>query len=678
MLKTRCISSSQIAFRRFLIFGLMILTTMLLTFKWVVAMPSEANMFAKSVMTILFVLTTGWISLFFWASIFGFFELLAKKNVPGIVWPEKKTPLKSKTAILMPIYNEESDLVYARLLSIADSLVKTGQAKAFDMFVLSDTTNPKIWVEEENGWVNTKKLMPEDINLYYRRRPQNVARKSGNIEDFCHKWGALDDFMIVLDADSLLTGKTIVNMSRLMEINTNTGIIQAPPQCINSHSLFARIQQFAGKVYGNIVSAGLCYWQVHDSNYWGHNAIIRVKAFMECCGLPVLKGPKPFGGHILSHDFVEAALIRRGGWYAWLLPELGGSYEECPPTMIDFATRDRRWCQGNIQHLEILVSKHIHPISRIHFTIGIMSYLSSPLWFIFLTAGILVALGHVYFPPEYFSNEQSLFPNWPIFDKLGTITLFLISMFMLIFPKFLGMIIYIKNNKLKNIGGLFGTFKSVLAEIVFSALIAPIMMVFQTKFVWEILTGQDVGWKTQSREGFTTWQDALRRHCGHTLLGILTTYVVYTQLPSLFYWMLPVTVGLIFSIPLSVLSSYEGIGNFALKHNWFVIPEEKHIPEVVSVAQKQAKELLKESKKRGVLDLIENDYLLQIHILMLGINGPAPEISNSVLKEARIKLDNYLNYDKNPEFTKEEEIALLYHPEILEEANLGWRLYNKK
>ncbi len=673
-MKTRPISAAQITFRRILIFGLMILTTMFLTFKWVVSMPTDANTAARTIMTLLFVLTTGWIALFFWASIFGFFELLANKSMPGIIWPEKKTPLKTKTAILMPIYNEECDMVYARLLAIADSLVKTGQAQAYDMFVLSDTTNPKIWVEEENGWINAKKLMPKEINLYYRRRPQNIARKSGNIEDFCHKWGALYDYMVVLDADSLLEGKTIVEMSRLMELNSDTGIIQAPPQCINSHSLFARVQQFAGKVYGNIVSAGLCFWQVHDSNYWGHNAIIRIKAFMECCGLPVLKGPKPFGGHILSHDFVEAALIRRGGWYAWLLPELGGSYEECPPTMIDFATRDRRWCQGNIQHLEILVSKHIHPISRIHFTIGIMSYLSSPLWFIFLVSGILVALGHVYFPPEYFSTEQSLFPNWPIFDKMGTITLFLISMFMLIFPKFLGMIIYLKNNKFKNIGGFFGTIKSVLAEIVFSALIAPIMMIFQTKFVWEILTGQDVGWNTQSRDGYTTWKEAFQRHISHTILGVLTTYVVYDQLPALFYWMLPVTLGLMLSIPLSVLSSYEGLGRFAFKHNWFVIPEEKHIPEITATVQKEAPILMKQSKKRGVLDVIEDNYLLQIHTLMLEVNGPAPDFGKTVLDEAKIKLDNYLNYGKEPNFSREEEIALLYEPEVLEEASLELKL----
>ena len=295
-------------------------------------------------------------------------------------------------------------------------------------------------------------------------------------------------------------------------------------------------------------------------------------------------------------------------------------------------------------------------------------------WFIFLVSGILVALGHVYFPPEYFSTEQSLFPNWPIFDKMGTITLFLISMFMLIFPKFLGMIIYLKNNKFKNIGGFFGTIKSVLAEIVFSALIAPIMMIFQTKFVWEILTGQDVGWNTQSRNGYTTWKEAFQRHISHTILGVLTTYVVYDQLPALFYWMLPVTLGLMLSIPLSVLSSYEGLGRFAFKHNWFVIPEEKHIPEITATVQKEAPILMKQSKKRGVLDVIEDNYLLQIHTLMLEVNGPAPDFGKTVLDEAKIKLDNYLNYGKEPNFSREEEIALLYEPEVLEEASLELKL----
>lgn len=673
MIKGREINVQQIRRRRICVFGCMFAATLVLGLKWVSAMPTEANIVAKIVMTGLFLMTSAWISLFFFSSLFGFFELLRGRNVPGIRWVPADTRLKSKTAVLMPVYNENPQQVFANLLAMAQSLVKTGQASCYDFFVLSDTTNPKVWVQEESMWNQARRLMPQEIKLYYRRRPKNVARKSGNIEDFCHKWGALYDYMIVLDADSLLNGKTMLTMSQLMEANADTGIIQAPPMCINSRSLFARIQQFAGRVYGPIVSAGLAYWQVNDSNYWGHNAIIRVKAFIECCGLPVLSGRKPFGGHILSHDFVEAALIRRGGWKAWLLPELGGSYEECPPTMIDFAIRDRRWCQGNMQHLKILISRHLHPVSRIHFTIGIMSYLSSPLWLSFLIMGILVALGHEYFPPEYFDKEQTLFPIWPIFDKIGTIALFAVSMFMLIFPKFLGVVIYLKNNRTGKIGGTFGVIKSLLAEIVFSALSAPIMMMFQSKFVWEIFTGQDAGWSTQNRGGSTSWREAAKRHLGHTLLGMLTTVVVWKYINPLFYWMLPITIGLMLSIPISVISSRTGAGQTAFRHKWFVIPEEIDEPQIAAAAARFY-DRLEPAINDGVIALISNNYMLQVHNTMLETNGPAPEFDKEVTDNARIKLDNYVSYQKQPEFTRDEEIFLLYNPEILDEASLALSL----
>ncbi|MFR1032359.1 MAG: glucans biosynthesis glucosyltransferase MdoH [Alphaproteobacteria bacterium] len=332
--------------RRIKVFGLMFLSTLLATAKWVTVIPTDSTVFTKILMVSLFILTFAWIALFFWSSVFGFFELLAKRKVPGIVWVPESTPLKSRTAILMPVYNESPQSVFANLLAMANDLKKTGQARAFDIFVLSDTTNPKVWVEEEKIWLEAQKYMPDEIKLYYRRRVKNTARKSGNIEDFCNKWGAAYASMIVLDADSLMNGSTMLRMAQLMEANPKAGIIQAPPMTVNKNSLFARMQQFAGKVYGPIVSAGLAYWQVGDSNYWGHNAIIRVSAFIQCCGLPVLPGKAPFGGHILSHDFVEAALIRRGGWSAWLLPELKGSYEECPPTTIDFADATAAGAKG--------------------------------------------------------------------------------------------------------------------------------------------------------------------------------------------------------------------------------------------------------------------------------------------------------------------------------------------
>ena len=651
--------------RRLSVFGLMGLSTLLATLKWISVLPTDVSVLTKIVLIVLFILTFAWISLFFWSSLFGFWTLLRRKKVPGIVWPESQEQIHSKTAVLMPVYNESSSGVLSNLLAIAKDIETTGQESKFDIFILSDTTNPQIWIEEEYLWLQAKKMISPKINLYYRRRVKNTARKSGNIEDFCNKWGAGYDFMIVLDADSLMNGATMVKMVQLMEKNPTAGIIQAPPMMINSHSLFSRMQQFAGRVYGPIVSSGLAYWQGGDSNYWGHNAIIRVKAFIDCCGLPVLPGKAPFGGPILSHDFVEAALIRRGGWSAWLLPELTGSYEECPPTMIDFAARDRRWCQGNLQHIRVLLSKHLHPISRIHFTIGIMSYLSSPIWLCFLLVGLAIALGREFFPPAYFSEARSLFPTWPVFDKIGTIALFILSMFMLIFPKFLGLIIYKINNRSSR-----GALKSTLTEIVLSALFAPIMMMFQSKFVAEIISGRSVSWNTQNRSGDgTSWHEAFRRHFWHMFLGIITMIVVARYAPELFWWMLPITSGLILSVPLSVWSSRISPGLWALKHHFFQIPEEIQPPRI-ALDSKAFEEKLEASlpKEKGIFLLLHHPEICALHGFMLPVNGPVPEFSKDVQDEAQIKLENFINHQVLPAFSREEEIFLLYHPEIIEQA----------
>lgn len=663
------ISPKKIRNRRVAVFGLMFLSVILATIKFMSAIPTDVSFFTGFFIVFLFVLTFAWISLFFWSSIFGFFELMSSKKLPDISGIDISKKLNSKTAILMPVYNESSQDVFANLLAIAQDLKDKNQTSNFDIFVLSDTTNPKCWVEEEKTWFDAKKLMPENMNLYYRRRPKNIARKSGNIEDFCNKWGANYDFMVVLDADSLLIAETIIKMAILMEDNDDAGILQAPPANINRNTLFARMQQFAGKVYGPIVGAGLAYWQGRDSNYWGHNAIIRVKAFIECCGLPVLKGKAPFGGHILSHDFVEAALISRGGWSAWLLPELKGSYEECPPTIIDFAARDRRWCQGNMQHIKVLISKKINAVSRIHFTTGIMSYLSSLLWLCFLLAGLFIAFGKIFFPPIYFQEARTLFPDWPIFDRLGVIVLFIISMFMLVFPKFLGYIVYVKQNKV----GWFSPLKSVLVEIVLSALLSAIMMLFQSKFIVDIFAGKSVGWNTQTRGDLgTSFKDAFNRHVWHTALGIVTSILVWMYANELFYWMLPVTIGLILSIPISILTSKVSLGVWARKHKYFVIPEEIIEPEIV-INSKKYYDLLMNSKAefKGVELVVRDNIMNSLHIMMLGVNGPKPDIAKDDLLSSEVKLYNYINHGLEMNLSSSEEIALLYSPEILKNANLS-------
>lgn len=707
--------------RRRLLSTLVIVTVALGLLKWAAAMPSDITVWTRAAVIVLFVLTFGWIALYFWSSILGFSQLLKRARMPGITYPadveaaldaeagiaaddlrarqnpaapkvrEMASFIKAKTAVLMPIYNEEPAQVMARLLAIGEDLQQAGAGGRFDIFVLSDTTNPKIWVKEEKIWLEAKRILESGsfgaesrsdteaagrsggtadgagLHIYYRRRAQNTARKSGNIEDFCNRWGAEYDFMLVLDADSLMTAETIVKMARLMEANPHAGIIQASPQMVNSTSMFARMQQFAGKVAGPVVGAGLAYWQAGNSNYWGHNAIIRTRAFIDCCGLPKLKGKGPFGGFILSHDFVEAALIARGGWSAWLLPELKGSYEECPPSMIDFAARDRRWCQGNLQHIKVLISRGLHPVSRVHFLTGIMSYLSSPLWLLFLLAGLSMVLFREFIPPQYFGQTYSLFPNWPVFDKYGTIGLFVLSMAMLLVPKFLGLAAYLKGNAWKNgrtdgvcgyVRSAWNAGKSLGLEIVVSTLMAPVMMLFQSKFVFDILRGKSVGWNAQNRgdEG-TSWQTAWQIHKWHTVLGAVTALVVWKYAHVLFWWLLPITLGLVLVVPLSVISSRVSAGRWLRERGWFVIPEEICEPKVLARAKYWAGILAPFEAGNGGLAMLQNDRTLRmLHCRMLPVNGPAPEFAPEVAETADAKLaDGRLD-----DLTRDEEMWALY------------------
>lgn len=707
--------------RRRLLSTLVIVTVALGLLKWAAAMPSDITVWTRAAVIELFVLTFGWIALYFWSSILGFSQLLKRARMPGITYPadveaaldaeagiaaddlrarqnpaapkvrEMASFIKAKTAVLMPIYNEEPAQVMARLLAIGEDLQQAGAGGRFDIFVLSDTTNPKIWVKEEKIWLEAKRILESGsfgaeshsdteaagrsggtagcagLHIYYRRRAQNTARKSGNIEDFCNRWGAEYDFMLVLDADSLMTAETIVKMARLMEANPHAGIIQASPQMVNSTSMFARMQQFAGKVAGPVVGAGLAYWQAGNSNYWGHNAIIRTRAFIDCCGLPKLKGKGPFGGFILSHDFVEAALIARGGWSAWLLPELKGSYEECPPSMIDFAARDRRWCQGNLQHIKVLISRGLHPVSRVHFLTGIMSYLSSPLWLLFLLAGLSMVLFREFIPPQYFGQTYSLFPNWPVFDKYGTIGLFVLSMAMLLVPKFLGLAAYLKGNAGKNgrtdgvcgyVRSAWNAGKSLGLEIVVSTLMAPVMMLFQSKFVFDILRGKSVGWNAQNRgdEG-TSWQTAWQIHKWHTVLGAVTALVVWKYAHVLFWWLLPITLGLVLAVPLSVISSRVSAGRWLRERGWFVIPEEICEPKVLARAKYWAGILAPFEAGNGGLAMLQNDRTLRmLHCRMLPVNGPAPEFAPEVAETADAKLaDGRLD-----DLTRDEEMWALY------------------
>ncbi|MFN5684938.1 glucans biosynthesis glucosyltransferase MdoH, partial [Bradyrhizobium sp.] len=391
----------------------------------------------EGLVLVLFCILLAWITFAFITALAGFAVTLARSRETIPIDLDGPLPaLSSRTAMLLPTYNEDPDAVMVRLRAMIESAANTGAADRFDWFLLSDTTDPDIWIGEEAAFLALRDACPAH-RVYYRHRADNLARKSGNIAEWVRRFGAAYDHMIILDADSLMSGETMVRLAYAMEQAPQAALIQTLPVIVNGSSLFARLQQFAGRLYGPVIASGNAWWYGAEGNYWGHNAIIRVAAFAQHAGLPELRGRKPFGGHILSHDFIEAALMRRAGWGIYMTVNLAGSYEEVPPSLIDYAARDRRWCQGNLQHLAVLPARGLHWVSRLHLLIGIGAYVTAPLWLAFLVLGILISLQANFVRPEYFPKGFALFPSWPAQDPVLAAQVFGATLGLLMIPKLL-------------------------------------------------------------------------------------------------------------------------------------------------------------------------------------------------------------------------------------------------
>ncbi|MBB2964451.1 glucans biosynthesis glucosyltransferase MdoH [Methylobacterium sp. R2-1] len=575
------------------------------------------------VLLVLFVLNFSWIALAFTAALLGFAALLRRERPTPL-----PTTLASRTAIVMPVYNEGSARVFAGLQAMHEAVEATGLGRHFDWFVLSDSTQADAWIAEERAFLGLRAELGPEARLYYRHREKNHHRKAGNIADFVTGWGGSYDHMLVLDADSLLTGACIVRLAAAMEADPQAGIIQSLPLIINRNTLFARLQQFAARIYGPVIATGLSVWSGRDGNYWGHNAIIRMQAFAEAAGLPDLKGRPPFGGHILSHDFVEAALIRRAGWGVTMLPRLEGSYEESPPSLIDLAVRDRRWAQGNLQHARVIGAAGLVPASRQHFATGIAGYVASPLWLAQLVIGIIIVLQTAWVRPEYFSAEFGLYPVWPRFDPVRALQLFALTMGILLAPKVLGLILALLDAETRRASGGAGRLTlSFLIEILLSALIAPIAMLIQSGSVFQILAGRDTGWNPQRRDdGSIPLSDIVRRHRWHTGLGLVTGIAAFAIATSLFLWMSPTILGLVLAIPLSWASGQLALG-LALKHRGLLVTPEERAPPAIAL---RAGELARRNAARGFDDadalaaLHADAALARAHTAMLPEGAPRP------------------------------------------------------
>ena len=575
------------------------------------------------IMLALFVTLFAWIAFSFASAVGGFLSMLSGGRAPlGIVPGGPLPELSGRTAILMPTYNEAPERVMAGLQAIFEDLAATGRMAHFDFFILSDTTDADVWIAEEAGFLALRERVGGE-RIYYRRRPRNIDRKAGNIGEWVTRFGGTYDAMLVLDADSLITGDAVVRMASAMERNPGVGLIQTLPVIVGGRTLFARAQQFAGRLYGPLLAHGLAWWHGPDSNYWGHNAIIRTRAFAEQAGLPHLAGRKPFGGHILSHDFVEAALIRRGGWAVHMVPQLAGSYEEGPPSLTDLAVRDRRWCQGNLQHAAVLPARGLHFVSRLHLLTGIGSYITAPLWMAMLTVGLLISLQGRFVPPDYFPDRFSLFPSWPAQDPVRAAWVFAGTMAVLLAPKLMAYCLLLFNGtERRGFGGAIAAFFSMLVETLISSLLAPVMMVVQSMGVVGILMGRDVGWAPQRRDdGSLPFGTILRQYGGQGLLGLALGAIAYLISAPLFYWMSPVILGLVLAVPLAAVTARRGWGRGFARMGLLKVPEERTIPPVIVRAAEIAEDLRGASPSEAVHRLAHAPALLAAHRAFLPAGG---------------------------------------------------------
>jgi membrane glycosyltransferase len=568
--------------RRMLFFGLTFASSILATFLMLDILNANGLTLAEHLALPLFFILFTWIAGAFWTAIAGFIIRLkgGDRAVPHPADVEGR-PVQGRTALILCTYNEDFDHVAAGIDAIWTSLMKEPEQAKFDFFILSDTRKADIAAQEETGWKKLVRRHNARGRIFYRRREKNTSRKAGNVADFVTKWGAGYEYMVVLDADSVMSGNAVVTLAKLMDANPQIGLLQTLPSPAGRETLFARLQQFAARLNSQMLSSGLAFWQLSESNYWGHNAIIRVRAFAQYCALPRLPGSEPFGGEILSHDFVEAALMRKAGYQVWMVPDLEGSWEQVPSNLIDFAARDRRWAQGNLQHLGVMPLKGLHWVSRIHMITGVLAYLTSPLWLIVLVLSSIVTCreairGYQYFEP----GTYSLFPSWPEYRTGEIAALLSVTIVVLLLPKVLGaMLALVKPAQRKSFGGARNILKSLLAEQLFSMLLAPAMMIFHSSFVLQTLSGIVVKWDAQARDDRgITFTEAFKRMKWHVMIGLVWGAVILAFAPRFIWWMAPVLIGLLLAPALTVLTSRATVGHALRMRGYFLTPEETDTP----------------------------------------------------------------------------------------------------
>ncbi|WP_406721365.1 MULTISPECIES: glucans biosynthesis glucosyltransferase MdoH [Thioclava] len=519
------------------------------------------------VRAVLILISTLWLA---WGAVQALIGLTTRAKPPKY---DANAPIEGRTVILMPVYNEDPLYTFTRLAamdaSLQDAQARAGTSAEVHFAILSDTRNDLTARREEQLFA---KLVAERNGMgryYYRRRENNTGKKAGNIEDFITRSGGAYDFALILDADSLMEGETILQMARRMEAEPRLGLLQTLPKVIRARSHFGRAMQFSAAFFSPVFARGLAMMQGRTGPFWGHNAMVRTRAFAECCGLPTLRGKPPFGGHVMSHDYVEAALLARGGWIVRLDDDLEGSFEEGPENIVDHAKRDRRWCQGNLQHSRVINAPGLRMWSRFVFAQGIMAYIAPLFWLAF----ILASIGAMAFvaPPNYFPEPNWPFPYFPPSEASKAIGLFIGIIGLLLLPKMLIAARAWLDGTARGFGGGANALAGTVCELLISSVNAPILLMFSTRSVLQVLFGADGGWPTNNRgDGTLGFRDGFKASWWIVLIGALGLWATWVYAPGLFWWLSPV------GIPMILAPFIISMTSRTAKGNLFGTPTEYH------------------------------------------------------------------------------------------------------
>ena len=600
--------------RRFALLVLVLAGAWIGTHAMAEVLPDHGSAWVEKILLVLFGILFAWISAGFWTGVMGAWVLLRGPGRSPISRGLANAPLRpidaaARTAIVMPICNEHVPTVFGGLQATLDSLVATGEARRFDAYVLSDSSDPDIRAAEQAAWSDLAEHFtagtdgPPAIRVHYRWRQRRTQRKAGNVADFCRRWGRGYRYFVVLDADSVMTGECLTTLVRVMEAHPDAGIVQTAPRAVGHETFHARVQQFCAGTYGPLFTAGMRFWQLGESHYWGHNAILRMQPFMAYCALAPMAGDGSLSGEILSHDFVEAALMRRAGWKVWVADEIEGSYEQVPPNLLAELQRDRRWCHGNLQNSRLMFEPGLHVVHRTAFVTGVLAYASSPLWLIFLLCSSLLFAQHAGSDPTYFVEPYQLFPIWPTANVKLMLTLFGLTGVLLLAPKALSLLAIMLRGQARRHGGLGRLLGGAAIEFLHSLLLAPVRMIFHTQFVIAALTGWKLDWKSPPRDdAATSWREAAARHGLHTLLTVAWIVAIVAGSSAFPWWLSPILLGLLAAMPLSVLGSRVGIGRALRRRGLMLTPEERRQPAVLAAADSAAREV--EARLVGFADVV--------------------------------------------------------------------------